>query len=89
MENQITKAEKTARARRAADVAKRMENEYLQSLHGTVQSVLFEEACDGYFCGHAKNYVRVYVKCDSNIKNRIYDVKICGLYSDGLLGEIL
>ena len=89
MENQITKAEKTLRARRAADVAKRMENEYLSSLCGTVHSVLFEEIYDGYFCGHAKNYVRVYVKCTDDLKNSVHDVKICGFHLDGLLGEIL
>ncbi len=89
MENQITKTEKSARARRAADVAKRMESEYLRSLCGTVQSVLFEEPCDGYFCGHAKNYVRVYVKRTDDLKNSVRDVKICSLYSDGLLGKIL
>lgn len=89
MENQITKAEKTERARRASAVAKRMEIEYLKSLIGSVQSVLFEEPCDGYFVGHAKNYVRVYVKCTDDMKNNIKNVKICDLYLDGLLGEIL
>ncbi len=89
MQNQLTKAEKSARARRAADVAKRMENEYLQSLCGTVQSVLFEETCDGYLRGHARNYVRVYVKFDGELKNCVRDVKICVVYSDGLLGEVL
>lgn len=89
MENQITKAEKSERARRASDVAKRMESEYLKSLVGSIHSVLFEEPYDGYFVGHAKNYVRVYVKCTDNLKNSIKNVKICGLYADGLLGEIL
>lgn len=89
MENQLTKAEKTVRAHRASEIAQHMEREYLQSLCGTVQSVLFEEAIDGYFCGHAKNYVRVYAKYTDDLKNSVHDVKICGLYSDGLLGEIL
>ena len=89
MEKQITKSEKSMRARRARDVAIRMESGYLQSLLGTVQSVLFEEPCDGYFRGHAKNYVQVYTKSNDNLKNKICTVKICGLHSDGLLGEIL
>ena len=53
MENQITKAEKTVRARRASEIAQQLQKDYLQSLSGTTQTVLFEEVCDGYWSGHA------------------------------------
>ncbi len=89
MENQITKAEKSARACRARDIASRMEKEYLESLCGSVQSVLFEEPCDGYFCGHAGNYTRIYVKSEADLKNRIERVYISALFRDGLCGKII
>lgn len=89
MDNQITKSEKAKRAKRAAAVAKRMENSYLENLCGTVHSVLFEEISDGLWRGHAPNYVNVYVKSSENIHNCVYDVKILSVFRDGVLGEIL
>ncbi len=89
MQNQISKAEKTVRARRASAVAKRLEREYLESHLNNTMPVLFEELSDGYFCGHAGNYVRVYTKSESNLKNRIENIRLTSLFRDGLMGEII
>lgn len=41
-----------------------------------VHSVLFEEEKDGYFEGYTTNYIRVKVKSDMDLKNKIKNVKI-------------
>lgn len=88
MPDQIPKAVKTVRAKAGAEVAKRLEERYLKNLSGSVQSVLFEEVADGFAVGHAKNYVRVYVKSESDLHNVVKDVKITDIFRDGVLGEI-
>ena len=86
MENQITRSEKASRAKRAAAVSDKMKKNYLLSRKGLVESVLFEEICDGFWSGYAKNYTRVYLKSDNDLKNTVLDVVIESPFRDGLLG---
>ena len=51
------------------------------------QAVLFEENQGEYATGHAPNYCKVYVKTDENWHNEVKNVRITGLYQDGLTGE--
>lgn len=89
MPNQLTRAEKAERASRANMVAEKMKLSFLNSRIGKTESVLFEEISDGYWVGHAKNFVRVYVKSASDLKNLVFDVSITSCYRDGVLGEII
>ena len=87
MPGQHPNAVKEDRSRRAISIADEMTNAYLNSLIGTVQEVLFEEPSDGYFTGHAPNYVRVYAE-GRDLHNQVRPVRITGRHRDGLLGEI-
>ena len=87
MSGQHDNATKEARSRAAIAVAAKMGEEYRKNLIGSTQEVLFEEPEGECFTGHAPNYVKVYVK-DDNLHNKVRDVKITGLYKDGVLGEI-
>ena len=88
MPGQHNNATKEARSRAAIAVAKEMSLAYRESLIGTTQEVLFEEADDGCFTGHAPNYVKVYVKGE-NLHNEIRTVTVTGLYKDGVEGKYL
>ena len=68
-------------------VAEELRMEYLKGLLGSVQAVLFEENQGEYATGHAPNYCKVYVKTDENWHNEVKNVRITGLYQDGLTGE--
>ena len=87
MSGQHDNATKEARSRAAIAVATKMREEYRKNLIGSTQEVLFEEPEGEYFTGHAPNYVKVYVQGE-NLHNEIRQVKITGLYKDGVLGEI-
>ena len=87
MSGQHDNATKEARSRAAIAVATKMREEYRKNLIGSVQEVLFEEPEGEYFTGHAPNYVKVYVQGE-NLHNEIRQVKITGIYCDGMLGEI-
>ena len=59
MPDQVPKAVKEARAARAAAVAAELEDAFHSALIGTVQEVLFEQPEEGFYAGHAPNYVKV------------------------------
>jgi threonylcarbamoyladenosine tRNA methylthiotransferase MtaB len=61
---------------------------YRQSLIGSTVEVLFEEPSEGFFTGHAPNYVRVYAP-GVELHNELRRVWITGAYLDGVLGEIV
>ena len=88
MPGQVPKAVKAERAARAAVVAEELRRQYDKALIGSVQEVLFEQTEDGFFTGHAKNYVKVYARGDG-LHNVVKQVRITALRSDGVEGELL
>ena len=88
MPGQHPNAVKEDRSRRAIAIADKMTDAYLSSLIGSVQEVLFEEPSDGYFTGHAPNYVRVYAE-GTQLHNQLRQVRITGIFQDGVIGEIV
>ena len=87
MAGQHDNATKEARSRAAIAVAAQMSESYRKSLIGTQQAVLFEEEEDGFFTGHAPNYVKIYAKGE-NLHNQVHTVTITDIYADGVMGTI-
>ena len=87
MPGQHPNAVKEERSRRAIAVADEMTLRYRASMVGSVQEILFEEPSEGYFTGHAPNYVRVYAEGE-DLHNQIRSVRITDIYRDGVLGII-
>jgi len=88
MPGQLGNAVKEERSRRAIAVARKMSEAYREGLLGTVQQVLFEELVNGYYTGHAPNYIRVYAKGE-NLHNQIRSVRITDAYEDGVRGYLV
>ena len=88
MPGQHNNATKEERSRAAIAVAEEMSKAYRQSLVGSVQEVLFEEAEGEYFVGHAPNYVKIYAigQC---LHNEIRKVTVTGVHKDGVIGRIV
>ncbi len=78
---------KEARSAAAAQVAAELETEYLEAMIGSGVPVLFEQVEHGLFTGHAPNYVKVYAD-GKDLQNIVKQVKITGLFRDGVVGEI-
>ena len=87
MPGQLPNAVKEDRSRRAIQVAQEMNRAYRESLIGSTQAVLFEQQILSFYTGHAPNYVRVYT-AGENLHNVVKNVKITGLYEDGVFGLI-
>ena len=88
MPGQHNNETKELRSRTAIAIGQEMSLDYRRSLIGTVQQVLFEEMSGPYATGHALNYERVYAE-GGNLHNQVRNVRITGLYEEGILGEIL
>ena len=88
MPEQVSKGEKASRAGRAEAVAAVMEKAYLESLIGRELQVLFEEERDGFWRGHAGEYVEVRVQGEG-LHNRLRIVKITGAGARFVYGEVV
>ena len=102
MPGQVAKAVKEERGRRAARVAKDLQQAYLQSWVGQTLSVLFEEKKEApaqelelageqgtqLWRGHAPNYVEVKAACDQNLHNVERPVRITAAAEGCLIGRV-
>ncbi len=87
MPGQLSNAVKEERSKAAIKVAAELSAAYRNSLINTRQFVLFEQEDGVYYTGHAPNYVKVYAKGPA-LHNQVRQVRITGLYKDGVLGEL-
>ena len=87
--NQVPKAEKERRATLAGEVARRMEQEYLESFCGTIQDVLFEEEKNGLWRGHTTRYLAVEVPAAEDLHNRVRPVRLETEKGDFLWGTLI
>ncbi len=85
---QLTAAVKEERAARAAQVAHRMHQAYLEGCVGRTYPVLFEQEKDGLYTGHAPNYMAVAVQ-GSELHNQVREVTITKCNGETLLGELV
>ena len=83
---QLTAAVKEERAARAAQVAHRMHQAYLEGCIGRMYPVLFEQEKDGLYTGHAPNYMAVAVE-GVDLHNQVREVTITACNGETLLGE--
>ena len=84
---QVPKAVKEDRARRAAAAAADMHRAYLDGCVGKTYPVLFEQPRDGKFSGHAPNYMEVLAEGEG-LHNQVKMVRITGTDGQVLFGEL-
>ena len=89
MPDQVPRAVKEERAHRAAEIAARIEEDYLSQFAGQTEQVLFEEEREGLWRGHTTRYCEVRVPSGENLHNRLCRVSVTGVRDGYLEGEIL
>ena len=77
------------RVRQLIELGEKLEQEYINKFIGKTISVLFETTEDNFYSGYSKEYVSVKALSDSDIKTKIYDVKITASENNYLIGEII
>ncbi len=87
MPGHVPKAVKEERARRAAEIAARMERRYLEQWDKV--EVLFEEERDGLWRGHTTRYCEVRVRSQENLHNQLRQISVTSVGKGFLEGELL
>ena len=88
MPGQCPRPVREERARRAAEVARRLESAWLSQWVGQTVKVLFEEEKNGMWQGHTTRYTQVRA-AGAELHNRLRPVRITGREAGGLLGELI
>ena len=86
---QVLNAVKEERAHRAAQIARTMQNAYLDSWVGETVPVLFEEERDGLWRGHTTRYCEVTVQSPQPLHNQLRQVRLTGRDGGALQGVLV
>ena len=81
MKNQISGDVKSQRSKEMIALSDKMNIEFLNNNLGKTVAVLFEDTENGFWQGHTTNYIKVLVKSDDNLNNRIVNVKLDKIHS--------
>lgn len=77
MSEQIAPDIKNKRSREMLEISRELNYKFLNNYIGKEAQVLFETRDkDGYFEGHTSNYIKVLVKSNNDLSNKIVNVKI-------------
>ena len=88
MPNQINPQIKKQRNKILIQAGNTSSEKFRTNMQGTIQRVLVEQNIEGLFHGHADNYTDVYFNSDKHdIINQFIDIKITGLFKDGVIGK--
>lgn len=77
------------RSKRMSELAQTSLLNYHRRFIGRTEDVLFEQFADGCFSGYTGNYIKTFVKNESDISNKIYSVRLMGIHEEGMVGEIV
>lgn len=81
MKNQISGEIKSQRSKEMIALSDKMNLDFLKSNIGETVPVLFEDMEKGYWQGHTTNYIKVIVKSQENLNNKIINVKLEKIHS--------
>ena len=80
MDNQIPEQIKTARSNELLELGQKKRIKYEEQFVGTTVEVLLEEQIkidgENYQVGHTKEYVKVALKTEANLQNKLVDIQI-------------
>ncbi len=86
---QIPKNIRDIRAKEVSIEAEKISSDIIKNETGKIHSVLFEAEKNGYFEGLTKNYMRVFVKSDTNLTGKIKNVEIVGVKNKKIFAKVL
>ena len=86
---QVLNAVKEERAHRAAQIARTMQDAYLDSWVGETVPVLFEEERDGLWRGHTTRYCEVTAQSAQPLHNQLRQVRLTGRDGGALQGVLV
>ncbi len=90
MKGQIPPDVKNKRSEEMIALSNSLNREFMARYTGGETEVLFEREEKGYYEGHTSNYIKVLVKSDENLTNRILRVKLKEIVTEEtMMGELI
>ncbi len=80
---------KKERTRQLIKLSDRKRRAFYSEHLGEQVEVLFEQMEEGYWTGYTRNYMKIHVKSDRPLDNKIQDVKLTHLGGERLIGELV
>lgn len=88
MKDKVPKIIKNKRVHRLIDLGEKLETEYIKRFINKEVDVLFETKEDDYYVGYSKEYVKVKVKSDNDIRAQIHTIKVTKNDFTSLIGQL-
>jgi threonylcarbamoyladenosine tRNA methylthiotransferase MtaB len=85
--DKVSRATIALRSGRLRELSKQKRRRYYESQIGGVEAVLFEQNKDGFWSGLTDTYIRVRVRSDEDIGNRIIPVRLERLENQAIIGR--
>ena len=76
MKDQVDGIIKEERSNKLIELSNKFQKEYNEKYLGKAVEVLFEEQTNGIWSGYTKNYIKVNVKSDEDLENKIVNVTL-------------
>lgn len=89
MPEKISPQIKSERSKILLSLSEKNKSDYEEKMIGSIEEVLFEEMEDGYYTGHTKNFVKVYISSIQDLSGKIKSVKIVDRKEGRLIGIIV
>lgn len=77
-----------ARSRKLRELSARKRRLFFEKNVGSVQTVLFEQAKNGWWSGLTDHYIRVQVKSGEQLHNRLLPVKLTQINNQSMIGTL-
>ena len=87
-ENHLTNALKKVRVKSLIALGESKLSDFTNQMVSRDSEVLFEREKDGYFEGYTSNYIKVKIKSDEDLANKVRKVSFGSVEGSKLLGEI-
>ncbi len=88
MDCQVLENEKKTRNHELIALSNQLEHNYAKRFLNQITTVLIEECKNGYSYGHTENYLKIKIEEELKV-NTYYEIKVCHLEENCLVGKIL
>lgn len=88
MDNHIQGNLKKERVKTLIHLGEEKLNAFTQKMLGRESEVLFEREKDGYFHGYTSNYIKVRIKSDRDLKNKVLKIKLNEMEGNKISGSV-
>jgi len=89
MKDKVPNIIKSKRVHRLIELGEKLEINYIKRFVGSNVDVLFEASENDYYVGYSKEYVKVKVKSDIDIRAQIHKVMVTGHKDNALISHLL